>query len=312
MPITNIQYGSKSGGAVMPPLRLVRAPYPDPLDLAETGVAAPATGKARLFRKSLGGRQMPAFIEPSGLEATLQPSFATNKLARWNPGGNTGTAPPNDGFAAVFTVLGTAVSRAAAATNLVTRLRRMGYVSAATAAAFCGHYSIVSQWTIGTGTGLGGFHYVCRFVPADAAPVAGARMFVGMRNSVAAPANVEPDTLTNCIGVAQLSTSNNLHLVYGGSVAQPEIDLGAGFPADGASTAAYELALFASPNSQTIGYAVTRLDTGDVATGTLSGTVGTVIPAATTFLGHAAWRCNNATALACGLDVGSVYLETNN
>jgi len=57
---------------------------------------------------------------------------------------------------------------------------------------------------------------------------------------------------------------------------------------------------------------VTRVNTGDVATGTLSGAVGTVIPAATTFLAHSAWRCNNATALAVGIDVVSLYLETDN
>ena len=42
------------------------------------------------------------------------------------------------------------------------------------------------------------------------------------------------------------------------------------------------------------------------------GAVGTVIPAATTFLAHSAWRCNNATALAVGIDVVSVYIETDN
>ena len=164
----------------------------------------------------------------------------------------------------------------------------------------------------GTGAGLGGFHYVCRFVPSDAANVSGARMFIGLRNAIAAPTNVEPSTLTNCIGVAQISTSNNLHIVYGGSAQQTPIDLGAGFPANGASAAAYEIQLFASPVNQTISWKVARLDTGDTVSGNLSGTVGSQVPAATTFLAHAAWRCNNATALACGLDVVSVYLETDN
>jgi hypothetical protein len=284
----------------------------DPLDLAQTGVASPAAGIVRLFRKEQAGRQMPAFIGPTGMDATLQPFLATNKIARWNASGNGATAPVLDGFPVAFTILGTSTSRFVATTNFITRLRRMGYVSAATAAAFCGHYSTSALWTIGSGTGLGGFYYNCRFVPSDAAAVAGARMFVGLRNSVAAPTNIEPNTLTNCIGVAQLSTSNNLHLVYGGSVAQAAIDLGPGFPANGTSTAAFELQLFASPAVQTIGYKVTRLDDGTVASGTLSGTVGTAVPNATTLLTHTAWRCNNATLLACGLDVLQVYLETDN
>jgi Protein of unknown function (DUF2793) len=284
----------------------------DPLDLTATGVAAPASGTVRAFRKDQGGRQMLAFIGPTGMDTTVQPFLATNKVARWNPGGNSSSTPIVDGFPVAFTALGTATTRSVAATNFITRLRRFGFVSAATAGALCGHYSPAAQWTIGTGAGLGGFHYVCRFVPSDIANVSGARMFVGLRNAVTAPTNVEPNTLTNCIGLAQLSTSNNLHLVYGGSAAQTPIDLGASFPANGASAAAYELQLFASPVTQTIGYKVMRLDTGDTVSGILSGTVGTQVPAATTFLAHTAWRSNNATALACGLDVVSVYLETDN
>lgn len=284
----------------------------DPLDLTTAAPAAPASGAVRMFRKDHAGRQMPAFVGPSGLDAALQPFLATNKIARWNPSGNVTTTPIIDGFTAAFATLGTATARSVAATDFFTRLRRFGYVSASTAAAFCGHYATVAQWTIGTGAGLGGFHYVCRFVPSDPAAVSGARMFLGLRNAVAAPTNVEPNTLTNCVGVAQLSTSTNLQIVYGGSVAQTAIDLGAGFPAGGASNAAYELQLFASANNQTIGYRVTRLDNGAVASGMLSGTVGTQIPAATTLMAHAAWRTNNATLLACGLDIVQVYIETDN
>jgi len=284
----------------------------NPLDLTATNVAAPAAGTVRVFRKDHGGRQMLAFEGPTGIDATVQPFFGSNKIARWNPAGNVTTVPIIDGFTAAFTALGTATARNVAATNFITRLRRFGYVSSTVIGSLCGHYGTVAQWTIGTGTGLGGFHYVCRFVPSDAANVSGARMFVGLRNAVSAPTNVEPSTLTNCIGVAQLSSSSNLQIVYGGSAAQTAIDLGASFPANGASTAAYELELFASPGTQTIGYKVTRLDNGTTASGTLSGTVGTQVPAATTFLAHTAWRTNNATLAACGLDIVQVYIETDN
>ncbi|MCB1377971.1 MAG: hypothetical protein KDK89_06345 [Alphaproteobacteria bacterium] len=200
-----------------------------------------------------------------------------------------------------------------AAANLVTQSRRLGYVSAATAGSLSRHYSATAQFTIGATGGIGGFFYVCRFVVSDAAAVSGARMFVGLRNAVAAPTNVEPSSgQTNMVGVAQISTSNNLQIVDGGSAAQTAIDLGASFPANSLSADPYELALFAPPDTQVIYYQVTRVNTGDVASGTLSGAVGTVIPAATTFLAHSAWRCNNATALAVGIDVVSVYIETDN
>jgi hypothetical protein len=274
--------------------------------------AVPAADKLNLFAGRRANRMLPRFIGPSGLDATLQPLIAANKIGWWNPAGNQTTVPGNVGFLAP-TAQGTATARNVAATNLATRSRRLGYVSAATAGSLAGHYQASAQLTIGATGGIGGFFYVCRFVVSDAAAVSGARMFVGLRNAVAAPTNVEPSTgQTNMVGVAQISTSNNLQIVYGGSTAQTAIDLGASFPANTLSADLYELALFAPPDTQVIHYQVTRVNTGDVAAGTLSGAVGTVIPAATTFLAHTAWRCNNATALAVGIDVVSVYLETDN
>ena len=271
--------------------------------------STPGTGKLSLFSKSHAGREMFAFMGATGTDTTLQPLLASNKLAWWSPSGNSSTVPAVQGMVAP-TVLGTGSLRNVGTTNRATRMRRLGYVSAATAAAFAGHHAPAAQFTIGTGSGDGGFTYVTRFIVSDAALVSGARMFIGLRNAITTPTNVESNTLVNAIGVAALSTSGNLQIVYGGSTAQTAIDLGANFPANTLSADAYEVKLFASSGNQTIGYRVERLNTGDVATGTLSGTVGTQVPAATTFLGHTAYRTNNATLLAVGLDIVNVYIET--
>jgi hypothetical protein len=168
--------------------------------------------------------------------------------------------------------------------------------------------------TIGNGAGVGGFTKIIRFGIADAAAVDGARMFVGVSSSTAAATNVEPSTLTNSIGVGHGAADTTLRLYFGGSAAQAPIDLGANFPANTRSTDAYELALFASPNLTSVGYMVTRLNTGNVASGLLTGeTAGVQLPAPTTLLTyHKAWRTNNTTALAVGLDIISDYIETDN
>lgn len=273
-------------------------------------IVAPAPDTLRLFSGKRAGRVLLRTFGPLGLDTALQPNLFSNKVGRWNPSGNSATPPAVDGIAAP-TILGTATVRNVAVTNMATRARRMGYVSAATAAAFAGNYNAGGQYTIGATAGLGGFYYVCRFVSSDAAAVSGARMFVGLR-APAVPTNVEPDTLVNTLGVAALSTSANLQLVSGGSAAQAAIDLGVNFPANGLSTDLYELALFAPPNTQEVYWQVTRLNTGHIASGVLNGVVGVAIPAAATPLGHMAWRCNNAQLLAVGLDVVSLYIETDN
>lgn len=286
---------------------------PDPLDLETTEPLAPATDVVRLFRRPLANRQFPAFKGASGLTATIQPLFATNKVGYWSPPGNASTVPGVVGFTA-FTATGTATARNVATTNLFTRMRRLGYVSAATAAAIAGARVGAAQITTGTtlnGIPVGGFFKVIRFGISDAAAVAGARMFVGI-GSASAPANVEPSTLTNSIGVGHGAANTNLFLYWGGSQAQPPIDLGPSFPTNTLNTDVYELALFCPPGSVIVHYEVTRLNTGDRVTGTLTGTAGTQLPSSTTLLSYSQnWRTNNATALAVGLDIFSDYIETD-
>ena len=217
------------------------------------------------------------------------------------------------GYTAPVSV-GVATARNVATTNFYSRLRRLGYVSAATAAAFAESRVAVAQVTLGTGTGAGGFTKIVRFGCSDAATVVGARQFVGISSNTGAATNVEPATLLNSIGVGHGAADTNLQVYFGGSAAQPPINLGVNFPANTLSTDAYELALFASPFLSSVGYMVTRLNTGAVASGVLTAaTAGLQLPLNTTLLSyHKAWRTNNATLLAVGLDIISDYIETDN
>jgi hypothetical protein len=236
-----------------------------------------------------------------------------NGLGWWNPAGGSATAPGVHGVVMADVTIGDSIARNVAATSMATRMRRIQFTDFGNAGRCAGSYG-AAQYTLGVSgsPSYGGFFYQCRFVPADAATVSGARMFIGVFASSVDPTNVEPSTLTNCIGVAQLSSSNNLHIVYGGSAAQTAIDLGADFPAGTLSADAYELTLSCAPGvNNEVNYRVERLNTGHIATGTLTAaTPGTQLPANTTFLAHRAWRTNNATALAVGIDIGNLYIET--
>jgi hypothetical protein len=189
-------------------------------------------------------------------------------------------------------------------------MRRLGYVSAATVGALAGARVAVAQFTTGNGAGLGGFHIVIRF--GFSVVTSDMRAFVGPRALTGAPTNVEPSTLVNCIGVGRGAANTTLHLYYGGSSAQTPIDLGANFPANTANTDMYDLALFAPPSTTgVINWHVTRLNTGDTATGQVSGAA-TAVPSATTLLSPInAYVTNNATAAAVGLDIASYYVETD-
>ena len=265
----------------------------------------PGADYGTIFIKKIGGRMMAAQIGPSGLDTTLQANLGGNKVALWMPPGGSTTVPGVFGMAAL-TATGTATARTVATTNLLTRMTRLGYVSAATAGALAGAREAVAKFTTGAGPGLGGFFARYRFGISDAATVAGARMFIGLDALTAAPTNIDPSTKVNCLGVGQIGTSDNLHIIRGNATAKTPIDLGANFPAN-TNADAYELNLFAPPAGGCYWH-VRRLNTTFEATGFLPSTE---IPIATQLLCHQLWRCNNATALAVGLDVCGIYIETD-
>lgn len=278
----------------------------------------PASGFLGLYAKSLAGRSLLDIIGPSGIDVSLQPSVWRNKVGRWNPSGNSLTVPALDGHVA-WTAVGTATVRNVAATNLLTRTRRLAYVSAATAGSLTSIRTAAAQFTTGVGTGLGGFFTSFRFAMSDAAAVAGARSFFGMSSNINAPTNVDPATQTNQIGIAQLSTdSTQLYLVYGGSAAQTAIALGTDFPpyvgTVGVTTGvAYDFTIFCPPNSNgVVSVRLERLGTAFVYENTITpGTPGTQTPANSTLMNPVMWRTNNATALAVGFDLIHYYIETD-
>lgn len=267
--------------------------------------AVPDADYGTIFIKKIAGRTMAAQIGPSGLDTALQANLGGNKVAMWMPPGGSTTAPGVFGTAAL-TATGTATARTVSVANLLTRMTRLGYVSAATAAALAGVRETVAKFTTGAGPGLGGFFARYRFGVSDVATVAGARMFIGLDALTAAPTNIDPSTKINCIGVGQIAASNNLHIIRGNATAKTPIDLGANFPAN-TNADAYELSLFAPPAGGCY-WQVRRLNTTFEATGFLPSTE---IPIATQLLCHQLWRCNNATALAVGLDVCGIYIETD-
>lgn len=242
--------------------------------------AVPGPGYGTIFIKKIAGRVMAAQIGPSGLDTALQANLGGNKVAMWMPPGGSTTVPGVFGMAAL-SAAGTATARSVSITNLLTRMTRLGYVSAATAGSLAGAREAVAKYTTGAGPGLGGFFARYRFGVSDATTVAGARMFIGLDALTAAPTNIDPSTKVNCLGVGQIGTSNNLHIIRGNATAKTPIDLGADFPAN-TNNDAYELSLF-SPPAGGCYWQVRRLNTAFEATGFLPSTE---IPVATQLLCH--------------------------
>jgi hypothetical protein len=268
--------------------------------------AAPAAGQFKTFGQAVGGRIMLAQRAPVGEPSPLQPFLGQRRISHWLPvGGNLSISLYGAGTTVAS---GTATSRTPTATNLFTSLRRIGYVSSAAAGSSCAilsHNGLVF-WR-GNAAGLGGFHAVFTFGVSDAATVADARVFVGMQASASAIGNVNPSSLLNVVGIGCDAGETTLSVMSNdGAGAATRSSLGANFPSQSLSTDWYELVLFAGPNASAISWQLSRLNSGHVAQGTLSSD----LPGSSVFLAPQAWRNNGTTALAVGLDIGSIYVET--
>lgn len=274
---------------------------------------APAANTLTLFARTVANRGMLAQIGPSGLDSTLQPLLARNKIGYWNPPGNATTVPGVFGITALA-ANGTATTRTVATTSLATRMRRIGYPSTASAGTFAGARLGVAQFSAGSGSPDGsGFMLIERWVESDPVVVSGRRAFHGMTATVGAFTNVEVSTLLNNIGICQLSTdATQWYWQAAGSSAQTAVAIGTTVGAPGGnSTTAWELAIFA-PNgvANTYHLQLTNITTGATASVTQTGAAA-FIPQSTTLLSWNAWATNNTTGAAVGIDICSLYVETD-
>jgi len=173
---------------------------------------------------------------------------------------------------------------------------RRRYVSASTAGSSV-EFRDASFRNIAIGSG---FTAIFKFGFEDASAVANARSFVGFYGSNATFGNVNPSAQTNLVGVSNDTGEANLQLIHRGSGGTAvKVDLGANFPSNTIATDEYMLILVNEFGSTEVTYYVYRLNTSDVATGTIT----TDLPASTVGLSPYFWRNNGTTALAVRLSL---------
>ena len=271
--------------------------------------AAPAADGLKLFGRKVGGRMMPAFMGPSGLDSSIQPTFARNKMGIFLPAGNGGA---DTQLGIVISATGTATTENVATTNLFNYMRRRSWrVTTASTTAVAGIRGGALQWTLGgTAATLGGFQLVWRWGPATGVATATHRAFTGMRNTTAAPTDVNPSAQTNLFGMGYDSADTNIQFMHNdGSGTATKIDLGASFPKPNADlTSVYEIAMFSPPGTtQALHYEVTNLVSGAVATGTIT----TDIPTTSTLLTPYAWMSVGGTSSVIGHATMGLYIESD-
>lgn len=137
---------------------------------------------------------------------------------------------------------------------------------------------------LGPSAGIGGFEMSFVYGVGTGATVSSHRLFIGLRDSTAAATDAEPSSYTNIIGIGYDSADTQLQIMHNDATgAATKVALGASFPKPStADQTVYLLELTSIAGSGEVTYRVTALNSGAVA----SGTITTNLPAATQGLNH--------------------------
>jgi len=268
-----------------------------------TDPATPPGGILKMYAKTIGGRTIPKWVGPSGVDTPIQPFLGMNTIRSLYLGSAVSATTLVLGYNFAYTMVagGTNVQTTAATGSLKSRTRLGRLVSAATAGAMAnikGNYLECGRET--------GFFFVARF--ALDLLIANNLGFWGLYASTTAAAatiNHVTSTAVAKVGLAIATNTGNWQLVACSGTAVTATDLGATFPVN--TTDLMELVLFCAPGGTSISYRVTNLTTGATTTGALS----TNIPGATTYMTLLETLSNNATASAVQWSFKSMYLETD-
>lgn len=135
------------------------------------------------------------------------------------------------------------------------------------------------------------------------------RMFVGLGGGTSAPTNVEPDTLTNHIGICKPSGATNFYIMSNDSTGTASlIDLGVNFPANTSQTDVYFLRLWGDNTS--VNYLVERYSSSN---GSViyraSGIINSDIPINSTILLPRLYVTNNTSSSQVAFMVNRITMS---
>lgn len=199
----------------------------------------------------------------------------------------------------------TLTARSLATTSLRESIPYAAIVTAAGAGSSVFAYNPRITWFLGNAAGRGGFTVGMRWCYESTSSPATQRSWIGMQPA-AALGNVEPDSILNAIGVGALAGDANLSVIHNdGSGTATKVALGANFPAR-ATDNVYELVLDSAANSGVVSYTLTNINSGNVASGTIS----TDLPANTQFMSCGFWINNGSTASVAAMGLMQVVGES--
>lgn len=191
-----------------------------------------------------------------------------------------------------------------------TRARRVDYlITTAGATVVAGYRMATVHLLRGNAAGVGGFFSRQLWGPATGVATVTNRGFVGLAESIAAPTDVEPSTLINCVGMGWDSADTNMQIMHNDGVGVcTKVDLGVNFPVQTVDrTGWYAIDIWCAANEAKFNWKVINIVTGITITGNTG--VSTDIPLNTLYLSERGWMSAGGTSSVIGIAFGGLYFE---
>jgi hypothetical protein len=264
----------------------------------------PASG-AVLFSRNIGGRHVPRWIGPSGLDTAIQPGMWGNSITLWLPGTGT-TAAIN--FGVNWSTAATQAHPAITTTNFMTQLRRATYTTTTTANNASGVRSGAPLCWRGNAAGQGGWFFSARF--GILTYTSTMRMMVGLSESTAALSG-DPSAVNNTVAMSKDTGETTWQVFTRDASAASKTSTGR-TTAAAANAEIFEFVCFCKPNDSKITVRVVDITSGTVLVDNVEKTSN--LPSATALLtAHA--QCNNQAGGAgsgVAMFLSKIYVETDN
>lgn len=242
-------------------------------------------------------------LGPVGRYYVMQPHWGMGQKMLFLPQGN-GTTVTTIGYSNTSTG---ATTRNVATTNLLTSLRRIGYVSSSATSSSAGTRHNAQVFWLGNATNLGGFHFICRFATTTTSTQ---RAFVGMVGTTSAlSATSDPSSNYNLLGFGYDSADTAWSFMHSNGITVPATKdaLTGTFP-QGNGTDVFEVRIYAPPNASIVYYSIEDLTSGAY----FENSASSAIPGSSTFLAPQIWVNTGPTSsTAVAVDVISLYVETD-
>lgn len=271
------------------------------LGVGTVAPSAPSSG-VRVFSETQVNRTLPSFLGPNGVATRLQPNLAERNFSWIKASG----ATPISAIGVLPTVVGaTLINSAPSSTNAYTQsVRAMYGMTAAGTPGLSGGIRVNNQDTWrGNASSIGGFHWSGRF--GFTTVVADQRWFCGLYNLASNPANANPSTFLNMVGLGADSADGLIYFMHNdGAGAATKVSTGLASAVAGVDL--IDVHLYAPANSSSIWMSVEKMNGGSAI---VEYEATTDIPANTVFMSTHMWVNNGTTATASSISIVQCIVE---